>query len=74
MRIRRNIMVDSMFRDIASREELQTVDRLYSEGRKGSAIVYQLRRIREKWVELLGNSHEKKKEIDLTGFDIPKLI
>lgn len=51
-RVNRNQMIESLFLDIAKPGEMEIVNKLYNEGNKGSAIVYQLRRIREKWVEL----------------------
>ncbi len=45
-------MIDGIFLDFATKEDIATVDRLYKEERKGSAIALQLRRITQKWVEL----------------------
>jgi hypothetical protein len=47
--VKRNVLIDSMYRDIASPEEILMVDRLYARGQKGTAISAQLRKIRQVW-------------------------
>ena len=57
--MKRVLIVEGMFRDICSTEEMATVDKLYKEGQKGSAIVYMLKRIRNKWVEMFNKEYTK---------------
>lgn len=57
--MKRVTIVEGMFRDICTTEEMDTVDKLYEEGRKGSAIVYMLKRIRNKWVEMINEEYNK---------------
>lgn len=52
-KIRRDTIIDGLFLDIASPEEIRIVDDLYSRGMKGSAVVYQLKRIRAVWVKMI---------------------
>jgi hypothetical protein len=46
---RRVTTIEEMFNDIAAPVEKQKVDELYETGRKGSAIIYMLRRIKSQW-------------------------
>ncbi len=52
--IKRDRMLDEMFKDIASREEKLKVDELYQLGFKGSAVVYMTKRILRNWNAMLG--------------------
>lgn len=54
--MRRVTMIEEMFRDCATKEELQTVDSLYRLNNKGSAIVFMLKRIRRQWYVFTGKS------------------
>ena len=51
-------MIENMFRDIATRSELLTVNELYSKGNKGSAIVFMLKRIKRQWNKFLGREEK----------------
>lgn len=61
--LRRDKIIDGMFLDIASPEEIETVNQLYARRQKGSAVVYQLKRIKARWVELINNEHTRKYQL-----------
>jgi hypothetical protein len=51
MRQKRNVMLDRIFNTIANSDDISTVNRLYKEGLKGSAVAKQLRKITYIWNE-----------------------
>lgn len=52
--MRKVIMLESMFKDIATRQESLVVDELYNKGAKGSAIVFMTKRVKRQWDRMLG--------------------
>lgn len=58
--VRRVTYLESMFRDCATKEEIQTVDSLYALGNKGSAVVYMVKRVKKQWDAMLGKNTEVK--------------
>lgn len=69
-RMKRNTMIDGLFLDIASEQDIDTVNRLYSEGHKGPAIALQLRRITIVWEKLINGKplKDSKREDEEWGF------
>lgn len=61
--IKRNTMIDGLFLDIATKQDIQTVNRLYATGRKGSAVALQLRRITIVWEQLINGKYKEDKEL-----------
>lgn len=55
---RRVTYLESMFRDCATKEELNTVESLYACGNKGSAIVYMIKRVKKQWDAMLGKNND----------------
>lgn len=73
MSMRRVTILEGMFLDIASQGDRLKVDELYRNGNKGSAVVYMLKRVREKWVELINRPSSiavKKKVLDNTNNEV----
>lgn len=50
-------MLEGIFLDVATPEDKETVQKLYQKRNFGSAEQVAVRRIREKWVELLNSNY-----------------
>jgi hypothetical protein len=67
-KMRRVIIIEGMFKDICTPEEMEIVDRMYKMGQKGGAVVFMLKRIRSKWVEMINSGYKSQGD-----FNLPKL-
>ncbi len=54
--MREGSMLEGMFYDIASPQELETLERLYEKRNYGAAEQFAVRRMRNIWPELINNS------------------
>jgi hypothetical protein len=57
-------MLEGMFKDIASKEDLKKLESMYAAGHKGAAEVFMLKKIVPQWVVMF-NHYEKSKHTPL---------
>lgn len=60
--VRRPKILESMYRDFATEDELAEIERLYKIGQKGSAEAKMLRAVREKWLDLWKLAYPRQQE------------
>lgn len=46
---RRTVLLEEMFRDVANRNEINKLERIYAKGNKGAGTVFMLRIVKDYW-------------------------
>lgn len=68
--MRRATIIEGIYRDFASEEDLQEVDHLYTIGSKGVAIAKMIRAIRDEWIRV--NTELYKLQKDMKKLQAPE--